>query len=166
MHPFDKLPSGRIAIEVDSNIWAIKVLFMEFRIADTFTAGLAKLTGDEQKAVKIAAFDFLLNPANPRLQFHKLDKVRDHGFWSIRASHDVRLIIHRTENSMLLCYVGHHDAAYDWARRRKVETHPTTGAVPSVEVRDDAGDHHSQICSGEGGSVGEAAGWRHCSFQP
>ncbi len=30
---------------------------MQFRIADTFTDRLAKLTGDEQKAVRTAAFD-------------------------------------------------------------------------------------------------------------
>ena len=30
---------------------------MEFRIADTFTDSLAKLTGEEQKAVKTTAFD-------------------------------------------------------------------------------------------------------------
>ena len=30
---------------------------MEFRIADTFTESLARLTGDEQKAVKTTAFD-------------------------------------------------------------------------------------------------------------
>ena len=29
---------------------------MQFRVADTFTDSLAKLTGDEQKAVKTAAF--------------------------------------------------------------------------------------------------------------
>ena len=33
---------------------------MEFRIADTFTDSLAKLTGEEQKAVKTAAFDLQL----------------------------------------------------------------------------------------------------------
>ena len=38
---------------------------MEFRIADTFTESLARLTGDEQKAVKTTAFDLQLNPANP-----------------------------------------------------------------------------------------------------
>ena len=38
---------------------------MEFRIADTFTDSLARLTGDEQKAVKTTAFDLQLNPANP-----------------------------------------------------------------------------------------------------
>ena len=39
---------------------------MHFRIADTFTASLARLTGDEQKAVKTPAFDLQLNPASPK----------------------------------------------------------------------------------------------------
>ena len=41
---------------------------MEFRIADIFTESLARLTGDEQKAVKTTAFDLQLNPANPMYQ--------------------------------------------------------------------------------------------------
>ncbi len=109
---------------------------MEFRIADTFTDSLAKLTGDEQKAVKTAAFDLQLNPAHPSLQFHKLDKPKDRRFWSIRVSSDVRLIVHKTDSSLLLCYVGHHDNAYHWAERRKLETHPKTGAAQFVEVRE------------------------------
>jgi len=109
---------------------------MEFRIADTFTDSLAKLTGDEQKAVKTAAFDLQLNPAHPSLQFHKLEKAKDRRFWCIRVSSDVRLIVHRTETSLLLCYAGHHDNAYHWAERRKLETHPKTGAAQFVEVRE------------------------------
>src|SRR5579871_489847 len=109
---------------------------MEFRIADTFTDSLAKLTGDEQKSVKTAAFDLQLNPAHPSLQFHRLDKPKDRRFWSIRVSSDVRLIVHRTDTSLLLCYVGHHDNAYQWAERRKLETHPKTGAAQFVEVRE------------------------------
>jgi mRNA-degrading endonuclease RelE of RelBE toxin-antitoxin system len=109
---------------------------MEFRIADTFTDSLAKLTGDEQKAVKTAAFDLQLNPAHPALQFHKLDKAKDRRFWSVRVSSDVRLIVHRTESSLLLCYAGHHDNAYQWGERRKLETHPKTGAAQFVEVRE------------------------------
>ena len=57
---------------------------MEFRIADTFTDSLARLTGDEQKAVKTTAFDSQLNPANPGMSFHKLDKAKDKNFWSVR----------------------------------------------------------------------------------
>jgi superfamily I DNA/RNA helicase/mRNA-degrading endonuclease RelE of RelBE toxin-antitoxin system len=109
---------------------------MEFRIADTFTDSLAKLTGEEQKAVKTAAFDLQLNPSQPSLQFHKLAKAKDPNFWSIRVSRDVRLIVHKTGTSLLLCYVNHHDEAYQWAERRKVETHPKTGAAQLVEIRE------------------------------
>ena len=109
---------------------------MEFRIANTFTDSLVKLTGQEQKAVKTTAFDLQMNPANPGMRFHKLDKARDPNFWAVRVSHDIRLIAHKTEASLLLCYVGHHDTAYHWAERRKLETHPQTGAAQLVKVRE------------------------------
>src|SRR6058998_2434928 len=109
---------------------------MEFRIADTFIDSLARLTGDEQKAVKTTAFDLQLNPAQPGLQFHKLDKPRDPNFRSVRVSKDIRLIVHSSGDSLLLCYVGHHDKAYQWAERRKLQTHPKTGAAQFVEVRE------------------------------
>ncbi len=88
---------------------------MQFRIAGTFTESLARLTGEEQKAVKTTSFDLQLNPANPGMQFHKLDRAKDTNFWSIRVSLDIRLIVHKTKNSLLLCYVGHYDDAYQWA---------------------------------------------------
>jgi hypothetical protein len=109
---------------------------MEFRIADTFTESLARLTGEEQKAVKTTAFDLQMNPANPGMQFHKLDAARDPRFWSVRVTRDIRLIVHKTEASLLLCYVAHHDEAYRWAERRKLETHPKTGAAQLVEIRE------------------------------
>src|SRR5271166_5066159 len=109
---------------------------MNFLIADTFTDSLARLTGDEQKAVKTTAFDLQLNPANPGMSFHKLDKAKNKNSWSVRASGDVRLIVHKSDASLLLCYVGHHDDAYDWAERRKLETHPKTGAAQLVEIRE------------------------------
>lgn len=109
---------------------------MDFLIADSFTESLARLTGDEQKLVKTTAFDLQLNPASPGMSFHKLDKARDKNFWSARVSGDIRIIVHRTQRSLLLCYVDHHDKAYAWAERRKLETHPKTGAAQLVEVRE------------------------------
>lgn len=109
---------------------------MDFRIADTFTDSLTNLTGDEQKAVKTTAFDLQMNPANPGMKFHKLEKTRDPNFWSVRVSRDIRLIVHKTGMSLMLCYVGHHDNAYHWAERRKLETHPRTGAAQFVEIRE------------------------------
>ena len=109
---------------------------MTFLIADTFTDSLSRLTGEEQKAVKMTAFDLQMNPANPGFSYHKLDKARDKSFASVRVNADIRLIVHRTPGSLLLCYVDHHDQAYAWAARRKVETHPKTGAAQIVEVRE------------------------------
>ncbi|MBW0004514.1 MAG: DEAD/DEAH box helicase [Hyphomicrobiales bacterium] len=109
---------------------------MDFLIADTFTDSLARLTGEEQKAAKTSAFDLQLDPANPGLSFHKLDKVKDKNFWSVRVNRDIRIIVHRSAASLLLCYVDHHDRAYAWAERRKLETHPKTGAAQLVEIRE------------------------------
>src|SRR5665213_1955513 len=109
---------------------------MEFRISDTFTDSLARLTGDDQKAVKTTAFDLQIKPANPGMSLHKLDKAKDKNFWSVRVGRDIRLIVHKSETSLLLCYVDHHDKAYQWAERRKLETHPKTGAAQLVEIRE------------------------------
>lgn len=109
---------------------------MEFRIADTFTDSLARLTGEEQKVVKTTAFDLQLNPANPGMSFHRLDKAKDKNLWSVRVNSDIRLIVHKSDASLLLCYVDHHDRAYAWAERRKLQAHPKTGAAQWVEIRE------------------------------
>jgi plasmid maintenance system killer protein len=119
---------------------------VEFRIADTFTAGLARLNGATRKAAKMTAFDLQLNASSPGLRFHRLERPRDPNFWSVRVNDDIRLIVHRTPTSLLLCYVGHHDSAYAWAERRRIERHPTTGAAQLVEL------------PGAGGPAGHARG--------
>ena len=43
----------------------IGLIDMTFLIAETFTDSLARLTGDEQKSVKTAAFDLQKNPSIP-----------------------------------------------------------------------------------------------------
>ena len=109
---------------------------MEFRIADSFTKALARLTRDEQKAVKTSAFDLQTNPESTGLQLHRVDASKDPNFWSCRVNRDIRIIIHKTAASFLLAYVDHHDQAYAWAERRRIEAHPTTGAIQTVEVRE------------------------------
>lgn len=107
---------------------------MNFHIADSFTAALARLNGQEQKQVKTAAFDLQLDPSRPGLQLHRLTGGRDANFWSARVNQDIRIIIHRTEASFMLAYVDHHDDAYAWAARRRIEAHERTGAIQIVEV--------------------------------
>jgi superfamily I DNA/RNA helicase len=105
-------------------------------LAVTFTSSLAKLNGQEQKQAKLTAFDLQTEPDRPGLQFHRIDKSKDPNFWSVRVNSDIRIIVHKTGASILLAYVGHHDDAYSWAARRRIEQHPTTGAMQIVEVRE------------------------------
>ncbi len=109
---------------------------MNFLIADTFTAAFARLSSQDQKAVKASVFDLQMDPSGNGLQLHRIDNSKDPHFWSARVNRDVRLIVHKTGESMLVAYVDHHDDAYAWAERRRIEAHPRTGAIQIVEVRE------------------------------
>jgi hypothetical protein len=109
---------------------------MNFLLADTFADSLTRLTTQEQKSVKTSVFDLQMDPSHPGLQMHRLENAKDPDFWSARVSRDIRLILHRSGQSLLVCYVGHHDAAYAWAEKRKLTTHPKTGALQIVEIRE------------------------------
>lgn len=109
---------------------------MTFLIADAFSASLARLTPDEQASAKATAFDLQQDRTRAGMSYHALAKAKDPRFASVRVNDDLRVIVHRTPESLLLCYVGHHDDAYRWAERRKLEAHPTTGAMQMVEVRE------------------------------
>jgi hypothetical protein len=109
---------------------------MDFRIAATFTYALTRLTVQDQKSVKVSVLDLQLDPSAPGLQMHRIDKPKDPNFWSARVGRDLPLILHKTAARILVAYVDHHDAAYAWAERRRIEAHPRTGAIQIVEVRE------------------------------
>jgi len=50
-------------------------------LADSFTTALARLSNEEQKQVKLTAFDLQTDPNRPGLQFHRIDKSKDPNFW-------------------------------------------------------------------------------------
>ncbi len=109
---------------------------MRFLLADSFTGALARLPAAEAKAVKTTVVDLQIDPGGKGLSLHRIDKSKDPNFWSVRVGRDLRLIVHKTADSLLVAYVDHHDKAYAWAERRRIEAHPTTGAVQIVEVRE------------------------------
>ena len=85
---------------------------------------------------RTTVYDLQANLKAPGLNFHRVERARDANFWSVRVNRDLRIIIHKTEEIFLLCYVGHHDQAYKWAQNRKGEIHPKTGAFQFVEIRE------------------------------
>ena len=89
--PFDKPKIGRIAVKVINHLGrrgdeGVQGIAHGIPYRRHFTDSLARLTGEEQKAVKTTAFDLQLNPASPGMSFHKLDKAKDKNFWSVRVN--------------------------------------------------------------------------------
>jgi hypothetical protein len=105
-------------------------------IASSFTKSLDRLTAQEQTQTKVTTFDIQQSPDSPGLSLHRIDHSRDPNFWSARVNRDIRIVLHKKDGTTLLAYVGHHDDAYAWAERRKLESHPTTGAAQIVEIRE------------------------------
>lgn len=103
-------------------------------LADTFLAALTKLDNKSQKAAKLTAFELQTDPTGKGKSFHRITASKEKDFWSVRANRDIRIIVHKTADRLTLCYVDHHDDAYDWAERRVFERHPRTGALQIVEL--------------------------------
>jgi hypothetical protein len=109
---------------------------VNFHLSDTFTSALARLPAQEAKLVKTSVVDLQIDPTGKGQSFHRIERAKDPNFWSVRVSRDLRLIVHKTDASLLIAYVDHHDKAYAWAERRRIEAHPKTGAIQIVEVRE------------------------------
>jgi hypothetical protein len=71
----------------------------------------------------MTAFGLQIDIARPGFSFHKLDKAKDKSFWSLGVNSDIRIIVHRSEKSIFLSYVGHHDKACGWAERRRIDVY-------------------------------------------
>ena len=104
-------------------------------IAKSFEQSLCKLAKFDQARVKQTVYDFMTNPDSPGLRWHVLN-MKEKRFASISVNMDIRVIVLRDGQLQTLMYVGHHDVAYGWAERRKVENHPRTGAAQIVEFEE------------------------------
>ena len=104
-------------------------------LTQTFAKSLTKLTNQQRSQVKQVPTDFMLNPEKPGHRLHKLN-TKESRFFSISVNMDLRIIVLRDMDRLLFYYVDHHDDAYDWANRRRIEVHPVTGAAQLVELEE------------------------------
>lgn len=99
-------------------------------IAESFYKAKDRLNQMERGQVMDALLTFFRDPSYPGLRLEKIHI----GFWSIRASRDLRIILARPAQVWIAVYCGHHEEAYRWAKRRRVEIHPQTGEIQIVRI--------------------------------
>ncbi|MFQ3611291.1 MAG: hypothetical protein SNJ72_07330, partial [Fimbriimonadales bacterium] len=78
---------------------------------------------------------FCENPKLPSLHFERLN--REDLWWSYRVNDDIRTIVSDADDCWILCYVDHHDDAYNWARRRQPILDRSVGefAIPPKDLK-------------------------------
>lgn len=102
-------------------------------VASTFRKPYDRLTHEEQRLVDARIMELHLGIATPGQNREKLGGA-DSNMYSIRVNDDVRLILSFQGQYAVVCYVDHHDAAYEWAERRKLEVNEDTGAAQFVVI--------------------------------
>lgn len=106
--------------------------------SEKYFESLLKLTPNEQAQANKKIMLFQQNPQHGGLHYEKLTAFKDSKLRSIRVNQDVRIILAAAEREdlYLMLYVDHHDRAYDWAARRKVEINPNTGVLQVYTVEE------------------------------
>lgn len=106
--------------------------------SDKYFESLLKLTPNEQSQANKSVMLFQQDPQHGGLHYEKLTAFKDSKLRSIRANQDVRIILAAAEkeNLYLMLYVDHHEQAYAWAAKRKVEINPNTGSVQVFTVEE------------------------------
>ncbi|WP_165603817.1 3'-5' exonuclease [Planctopirus hydrillae] len=103
-------------------------------IAKTFSASTKKLSTADRGRVLDFLTKFMDDPSSPGLNFETIQGAKDGNMKSARITQDLRTILHQSNGMLTLLYAGHHEDAYRWAERRRMENHPVTGTLQIVET--------------------------------
>ncbi len=98
-----------------------------------FMRSLQALTVQEQGQVTSALMGLAADSRSAGLNIHPI-KGADQRLRSVRASQDLRIICQFEGDLRILLYADHHDRAYDWSRRHRLDVHPVTGTAQIVET--------------------------------
>lgn len=109
-------------------------------LADDFLTAYARIPRGAQKKVAEFTRKFRENPTSSAINYEKLASMRDPRLRSVRVGIDYRAIVLAPEqgNVYVLLWVDHHDEAYTWAKDRRVEVHPETGALQVFRSAEEA----------------------------
>src|SRR5690349_12812273 len=107
-------------------------------ICKSFSASTKKLSTADRGRVLDFLTKFMDDPSSPGLNFETIQSAKDGNLKSARINQDLRTIVHQSSGMMTLLYAGHHEDAYRWAERRRVENHPITGTLQIVETAEAA----------------------------
>ena len=105
-------------------------------LSDDFLRSFSAIPRDRQQAVMKFVSQFRQNPTSPGINYEKIREAADPSLRSVRIDQNYRGIVLKPDKGNVYCllWVDKHDAAYDWAARRRVAIHPELGNIQVFEV--------------------------------
>lgn len=105
-------------------------------ISSDFLTAFAALPRQIQGKVTEFINKFRNNPQAPGINYEKINGGKDKKIWSVRIDDTYRgITVRQPETGVyLLLWVGHHDEAYAWAKNKKCEINPRTGAIQVYDI--------------------------------
>ncbi|GGJ55345.1 3'-5' exonuclease [Deinococcus roseus] len=117
----------------------------QFVVTSTYYQALQHLDHQSQKIVGLSVQDFqkdlmLLSSSKSGDRLHPLKHTHTPNLFSISCNMDLRVILLRDSNTFVYLHVGHHDAAYQWAKNKKFKLDFQQGKVQMFTVQEKAPD--------------------------
>lgn len=105
-------------------------------ISSDFLTAFAALPRQIQGKVTEFINKFRNNPQSPGINYEKLQNGSDNKICSVRIDDTYRgIVVRQPETGVyLLLWVDHHDDAYNWAKNKKCEVNPKTGAIQVYDM--------------------------------
>lgn len=103
-------------------------------IHDSFWDAFVELPKAQQKKTQQLISKFRQSPTSSGLNYERINGLLD-SYRSLRVDQAYRCIVMMPGKGdvYLLLWVDHHDDAYDWARRKRIEVNPTTGTLQTYD---------------------------------
>jgi len=101
-----------------------------------FLESLARIPSSQQKKVREFTEKFRANPKAASINYEKIQGMKDKSVRTVRIGLNYRAIILHPEKGdiYLLVWVDHHDEAMAWAKDKRFEINPSTGALQVYSV--------------------------------
>lgn len=108
----------------------------QIAIGSDFLTAYAQIPKAQQKKVREFITRFQVDPTMHSINYESIHDTRDSRVRTVRIGLDYRaIVLHPDEGDMyLLAWVDHHDEAMDWARRKRFEVNPVTGALQVIDT--------------------------------
>ena len=104
-------------------------------ISDDFLLAYSRVPRAQQRKVREFVTRFRVDPTQRSINYEPIHDTLDDRVRTVRIGLDYRaIVLHPDEGDVyLLAWVDHHDEAMDWAKRKRFEVNPVTGALPVID---------------------------------